>query len=49
LRHGAATEIRKRFGVEGAQVTLGHARIDVTQRYAQQSEQLADRIAAEVG
>ncbi|QDU28460.1 Phage integrase family protein [Anatilimnocola aggregata] len=31
LRHTAATEVRKRFGVEGAQIVLGHAAADVTQ------------------
>ena len=35
LRHTAATEIRKKFGLEVAQVTLGHATADVTQIYAE--------------
>ncbi len=35
LRHTAATELRKRFGLEAAQVVLGHTRADVTQVYAE--------------
>ena len=30
LRHSAATAIRQRFGLEAAQVPLGHASADVT-------------------
>jgi integrase len=49
LRHTAATAIRARFGLEGAQVALGHARADVTQLYAETSSRLAVEIAREVG
>ena len=35
LRHAAATEIRRDFGLEAAQVILGHAKADVTQIYAE--------------
>jgi integrase len=49
LRHLVATTIRKRFGVEGAQLVLGHRRADVTQLYAQRDEARARAIAAEVG
>ena len=49
LRHAAATEIRKRFGLEAAQTTLGHARADVTQVYAERDYALAARVAREVG
>ena len=35
LRHSAATEIRKQFGLEAAQVALGHSNANVTQIYAQ--------------
>lgn len=35
LRHAAATEIRSRFGLEAAQVVLGHCEIGVTQVYAE--------------
>ena len=34
LRHAAATEIRSKFGLEEAQVILGHSQADVTQVYA---------------
>ncbi len=49
LRHAAATEIRKRYGLEGAQVVLGHARANVTQVYAEADRTLAARIAEEIG
>lgn len=49
LRHSAATQIRKRFGLEGAQVTLGHASADVTQVYAERDLQKAVEIMREVG
>lgn len=49
LRHSAATEIRKRFGLQGAQVILGHKSLSVTQVYAECDEQSARRIAGEVG
>jgi integrase len=35
LRHNAATNIRKRFGLEAAQAVLGHAKADTTEIYAQ--------------
>lgn len=35
LRHNAATEFRREFGLDVAQVLLGHARADVTQVYAE--------------
>jgi integrase len=37
LRHTAATEIRREFGIEAAQNTLGHASVDVTEIYAEKS------------
>jgi integrase len=49
LRHVAATEIRKGFGVEGAQVILGHRRADVTQVYAERDQGKARAIAAKIG
>lgn len=49
LRHSAATEIRKRFGLEAAQVVLGHSAADVTQVYAERDFALAARVAREVG
>lgn len=49
LRHTAATAIRKRFGLEAAQVICGHETADVTQIYAERDRQLATRVAREVG
>jgi site-specific recombinase XerC len=49
LRHSAATAIRKRFGLEAAQVTLGHAAADVTQVYAERDLERAAVVMAQVG
>jgi integrase len=49
LRHTAATEIRKRFGVEAAQVALGHSNCEVTQVYAERDNALASTIMQEIG
>lgn len=49
LRHTAATQIRKQYGLEAAQVTLGHASADVSQIYAERDLTLAARVMREVG
>jgi integrase len=49
LRHTRGTEVRKKFGIEAAQVALGHARADVTQVYAERNSELARKIAMESG
>jgi integrase len=49
LRHSAATEIRKQFGLEAAQVILGHAAANVTQVYAERDLQRAEQVMAIVG
>lgn len=49
LRHTSATEIRRRFGIEAAQVICGHETADVTQVYAERDLDLAKRVAREVG
>lgn len=49
LRHSAATEIRKKYGLEATQVVLGHAAADVTQVYAERDLELARRVIGEVG
>jgi site-specific recombinase XerD len=49
LRHSAATEIRKRFGLEAAQVTLGHSAADVTQVYAERDMEKAAAVMAKIG
>ena len=37
LRHNAATRLRSQFGLDVAQVVLGHARADITEVYAAQN------------
>ena len=49
LRHTFATEVRKTFGLEAAQVILGHSRADVTQIYAERNMSLAAKVASEIG
>ncbi len=49
LRHSAATEIRKRFGLEAAQATMGHAKADVTEIYAERDRAKAAEVMALVG
>jgi integrase len=49
LRHTAATEIRRRYGLEAAQTVLGHSKADVTQVYAERDYALAARVAKECG
>jgi integrase len=49
LRHSAATEIRRQFGLEAAQVALGHANADVSQIYAERDWALAQKVMREVG
>jgi integrase len=49
IRHTFASEVRRLFGLEAAQVLLGHSRADVTQVYAERDAALAVRVAAEIG
>lgn len=49
IRHSRGTIIRSRFGIEGAQVSLGHQHADITQVYTDRDLDLARRIAAELG
>jgi integrase len=49
LRHTTGTEVRKVYGVEAAQVILGHSKADVTQVYAERDQELARRVAGEIG
>ncbi|HUG71773.1 MAG TPA: site-specific integrase [Pirellulaceae bacterium] len=49
LRHTAATEIRRQFGLEAAQVTLGHSNANVTQIYAERDLSKAAEIMRAVG
>ena len=49
LRHTRATEIRRTYGLEAAQVILGHAKADVTQVYAERDHALAAGVMKKIG
>ena len=49
IRHSFATEVRRQFGLEHAQVALGHSRADVTQIYAEADLNLARQVAVALG
>ena len=49
LRHNAGTLVRRGYGLEAAQVMLGHARVDVTQIYAEVNDAKAIEVAGKVG
>jgi site-specific recombinase XerD len=49
LRHSRATEVRRQYGLEAAQVVLGHAKADVTQVYAERDLERAKEIARKTG
>lgn len=49
LRHNAATRVRKKFGIEGAQVILGHSRLTTTQVYAEINKERGVEIAKVIG
>ncbi len=49
IRHTHATEVRRQFGLEAAQVTLGHAQAQVTEVYAERDLKLATQVAAKIG
>ena len=49
LRHTAGTDIRQKYGLEAAQVILGHAAADVTQVYAERDMAKAAAVMLEIG
>ncbi|MGO9109642.1 MAG: tyrosine-type recombinase/integrase [Thermoguttaceae bacterium] len=49
LRHAAGTTVRRQFGLEAAQVILGHAKADVTQVYAERDQALAAEVMGKIG
>ncbi len=49
LRHTYATEVRRLFGLEGAQVALGHSKADITQVYAERDDALGAKVAEGIG
>jgi len=49
LRHRRATDIRKKYGIEAAQLFLGHEHATVTEVYAERDLESGLRIARELG
>jgi integrase len=49
LRHLHGTKVRKQFGLEAAQVALGHAQANITEIYAERNTELAVRVAEAIG
>ncbi|MGI9429906.1 MAG: tyrosine-type recombinase/integrase [Bythopirellula sp.] len=49
LRHTTATQIRREFGLEAAQVILGHSKADVTQTYAERDIAKGMEVARRIG
>jgi integrase len=49
LRHSHATEVRRQFGLEAAQVALGHSQAQITQLYAERDLTLASKVAGAMG
>ncbi len=49
LRHDAGTEVRKHFGLEAAQVVLGHSNANTTEIYAEVNFEKAAQVAWEMG
>ncbi len=49
LRHAAATEIRREFGLEAAGVILGHSKLGVTQVYAERDFAKGMEVAMAIG
>lgn len=49
LRHAAATEVRREFGLEAAQIVLGHSKADTTQIYAERDLQKGLEVAKRIG
>ena len=49
LRHSCGTEVRRKYGIEAAQVVLGHTTANVTEIYAERNLKLAVNVAKEIG
>jgi integrase len=49
LRHTHATEVRRLFGLEAAQVALGHSQAAITEVYAERDLALATKVAKQIG
>jgi integrase len=49
LRHTHATTVRRRYGLEAAQVSLGHTKANITEVYAERDLALAVEVAGDLG
>ncbi|QDU56165.1 tyrosine-type recombinase/integrase [Aeoliella mucimassa] len=49
LRHLTATEVRREFGLEAAQIILGHSQANVTQVYAERDIAKGIEVAKQIG
>jgi integrase len=49
LRHTHATAVRRQFGLEAAQVALGHSQAQITEVYAERDLTLAAKVAKQIG
>jgi integrase len=49
LRHATGTEVRRQYGLEAAQVVIGHAKANTTQVYAERDQALAADVMREIG
>ncbi len=49
LRHNAATELRREFGIEAARVVLGHSSAITSEIYAEKDQEAARAIIAKIG
>jgi integrase len=49
LRHSAGTEARKTFGLDGAQIMLGHKHARISEVYAEKSAEVGRLIASRIG
>jgi integrase len=49
LRHSTATEVRREFGLEGAQIILDHTSANVSQVYAERDIAKGVEIARKIG
>jgi integrase len=49
LRHSAASEVRRRFGLEASQAVLGHGERGTTQVYVEVDRTTAPRVMTEIG
>jgi integrase len=49
LRHSVGTEVRAKYGLEAAQVLLGHCKADITETYAERDMAKARAVARKIG